>query len=93
MINKRNQATNKADRNQAPRLHGRSVLVTDGDRGFEKALRIFNRKVDNSRILKDLREKEFYEKPSAKRKRKRAAARARWIREQAESEAARLQFD
>lgn len=41
---------------------------------FEKTLRRFKKAVDKSDILKDLREKEFHEKPSAVRKRKMAAA-------------------
>jgi len=41
---------------------------------FEKTMRRFKKAVDKSDILKDLRQKEFHEKPSAVRKRKQAAA-------------------
>ena len=37
---------------------------------FEKALRIFRKKVENAGIKDDLRKKEFYEKPNQKRRRK-----------------------
>lgn len=40
------------------------------DMSFEKALRIFRKKVENANIKDDLRKKEFYEKPNQKRRRK-----------------------
>lgn len=52
------------------------VEVKDGK--FEKAIRLFKKKVDDNGILKDLREKEFYTKPSIARKLKRSAAKKRW---------------
>ncbi len=39
-----------------------------------RALRRFKKKVEESGILDDLRKKEFYEKPTTKRKRKKSAA-------------------
>tara|TARA_Y100001937_G_C6999186_1_gene275633 strand:+ start:494 stop:703 length:210 start_codon:yes stop_codon:yes gene_type:complete len=36
---------------------------------FEKALRIFRKKCDNAGIKDDVRKKEYYEKPNAKRRR------------------------
>ena len=41
---------------------------------FERALRIFRKKCDNANIVKEVRERQYYEKPTAKRKRKKAAA-------------------
>ena len=41
---------------------------------FERALRRFERAVEKSGVLRDYRKHEFYEKPSAKRKRQKAAA-------------------
>lgn len=55
-----------------PRLRGRSVIVQDNN--VERALRKFKKKVQSSNVLNDLRAKEFYEKPTTKRKRKRSAA-------------------
>jgi len=50
---------------------GLKVEVQDnGDpRAFEKALRLFNKKVQASGLLRELRDREFYEKPSIKNKR------------------------
>lgn len=36
---------------------------------FEKGLRIFRKKCDNAGIKDDVRKKEYYEKPNAKRRR------------------------
>jgi small subunit ribosomal protein S21 len=61
----------------------RSVLVQDDN--IEKALRKFKKKVQNSGILNDLREREFYIKPTTARKLKRSAAKNRW-RKQVEAQ-------
>jgi len=54
----------------------RSVYVPDGN--VEKALRKFKKKIQESGLLEELRERETYEKPTTERKRKKGAARARW---------------
>ncbi len=41
---------------------------------FEVALRRFKRTIEKTGLLTELRAREFYEKPTAERKRKRAAA-------------------
>lgn len=56
--------------------HARSVLVQDNN--VEKALRKLKKKVQNSGALNDLREHEFYVKPTTEKKLKRSAARNRW---------------
>ena len=56
--------------------HARSVIVQDNN--IEKALRKFKKKVQNSGILNDLREHEFYVKPTTARKLKRSSAKNRW---------------
>ena len=43
------------------------------DESFDSLLKRFNRKVQQDGILADLRRREHYEKPSIKRKRKKAA--------------------
>ena len=63
--------------------HARAVLVQDNN--IEKALRKFKKKVQNSRVLEDLRSREFYIKPTTARKLKRSAAKNRW-RKQLESQ-------
>ena len=45
---------------------------------FDVALRRFKRACEKAGILAKLRQMEFYEKPTSKRKRKRAAAVKRW---------------
>ena len=49
-----------------------SVLFVDAtNKSYERAISEFKRKVKNSNLLRELREREFYEKPSvARRKRK-----------------------
>lgn len=64
------------------KLRGRSVLVQDNN--VERALRKFKKKIQSSNVLNDLRAKEFYEKPTAKKKRKRSAAVNRWQKTLAE---------
>ena len=51
---------------------GGTVLprIVAKDMSFEKALRIFRKKVENANLKDDLRKKEFYEKPNQKRRRK-----------------------
>jgi small subunit ribosomal protein S21 len=58
------------------KLHGRSVLVTDGN--IDKALRKFKKKIQESGLLNELRDREFYTKPTTQRKLKAAAAKNRW---------------
>ena len=59
-------------------VSGLRVEVRNGD--VNSALRKFKKKVQDSGILQELREREFYEKPTTKRKRAKAAARARWLK-------------
>ena len=49
-----------------------SVLYVDAtNKSYERAISEFKRRVKNSNLLKELRDREFYEKPSvARRKRK-----------------------
>ena len=54
---------------------------------FEKALRIFRKKVENAGIKDAVREKEYYEKPTARRRRKLKSAIRRQERERAKEEA------
>ena len=52
---------------------------------IDKLLRKFKRQVKEEGVLDNLREKEFYEKPSERRKREDEAARRRnWSRQQDE---------
>ncbi len=51
---------------------GLSVEVRNND--VTKALRIFKKKIQEAGIIQEVREREFYEKPSEKRNRKKKAA-------------------
>ena len=55
---------------------GLTVEVRNND--INGAIRKFKRKVNDDGILQILKEKEFYEKPSEKRKKAKAAGKARW---------------
>jgi len=57
-------------------MSGLRVEVKNGN--VDAALRKFKRKVQDSGILQDVRDRQEYEKPTTKRKRKKAAAKARW---------------
>jgi small subunit ribosomal protein S21 len=56
---------------------GHSVVLKEGE-NINSALRRFKKKVQDSRLLETLREKEFYEKPTTTRKKAKASAKARW---------------
>ena len=55
---------------------GLTVVVEDGK--FEKALRQFKRKVEDSGLIKEVKDRREYIKPSIKRKLSRNAAKKRW---------------
>lgn len=67
---------------------GIGVTMKDGE-NITQTLRRFKRKVEDSGKLEVLRKKEFYEKPTTKRKREAGAARARY-RKKLEKEATAL---
>jgi small subunit ribosomal protein S21 len=54
----------------------RSVIVKDDN--VERALRKFKKKIQDSGLLQELRDRETYEKPTTLRKRKKSAAQNRW---------------
>jgi small subunit ribosomal protein S21 len=70
---------NRKNYNNGPvEVQGLSVEVKNGD--FNRALRKFKKMVQEDGILQELREREYYEKPTTKRKRAKAAARARHLK-------------
>lgn len=58
------------------REYKRSVTVKDGN--VEKALRKFKKKIQEQGLLIELKERETYEKPTTRRKRKKSSAKNRW---------------
>lgn len=67
---------------------GIGITVRDNE-NINQSLRRFKRKVEDSGKLEILRKKEFYEKPTTKRKREAGAAKARY-RKKLEKEAAAI---
>lgn len=51
-----------------------------GDMPINTAIKKFKQKVDDSGILEELRSRMYYEKPTTEKKRKKGAARARWLK-------------
>ena len=58
---------------------GRSVTIKDNE-NINQALRRFKKKIEEDNTLEDIRRKEFYEKPTSVRKRKKSAAKSRWMK-------------
>ncbi len=54
------------------------LKVECGDMPFEKALRLFRKKVDDSGLLKEVKERQQYVKPAEERKLARGRAVKRW---------------
>lgn len=67
--------SNKDDNKIIP---GLTVTVHNND--INRALRKFKKKVQEAGIIQEMRKREYYEKPSEKRKREKAAGRARWLK-------------
>lgn len=57
---------------------GLKVIVGEGQ--FDRALRKFKKKVQEYGLLQELREREFYEKPTTRRKKAKSQARKRWLK-------------
>lgn len=72
-------------RNQMNKVTGTAIILKDGE-DINRALRRFKNKIEDLGTLKVLQSKEFYEKPTTERKRKKSAAKARW-RKQLEKDA------
>ena len=66
------------------KLFGNIVQVSNDN--VEKALRRFKKKVAESGLLQELRERETYEKPTTRRKKAKAAAKRRWKKKLADEQ-------
>lgn len=64
--------------NHQEKKRGLSVEVRNNDINF--ALRKFKKKIQEDGILQELRNREFYEKPSEVRAKAKKAGRARWLK-------------
>jgi small subunit ribosomal protein S21 len=56
--------------------NGRRVQVTDGN--VEKALRKFKKKIAESNLLQEVRDRQEFVKPTVKRKLAKSKAKSRW---------------
>lgn len=61
------------------------VSIKDGE-SFESALRRFKKQCEKSGVLADIRKKEFFEKPSIRKKKKSHSARIRAAKRKFEME-------
>ncbi len=57
-----------------------AVVEVKPEEGFEKALKKFRKICEKEGIITEMKRRQFYEKPSVKRKRKQRAARKRLIK-------------
>ena len=55
-------------------------MVAGDNENFENLIKRFNKRVQQSGILSEVRHREYFEKPSVKRKRKEAASRRKAAR-------------
>jgi small subunit ribosomal protein S21 len=67
------------------RSRGLKVIVGE-NMPIAVALRKFKQKVDDSGKLEEVKKRMFYEKPTTERKRKKGAARARWLKKVADQQ-------
>ena len=58
----------------------RGLKIIVGDMPINAALKKFKQRVDDSGKLEELKSRMQYEKPTTVRKRKKGAARARWLK-------------
>jgi small subunit ribosomal protein S21 len=72
---RKNNYRTKKEFNPKDVCPGLKVSVNgDDERAFIRAIRTFNKKVQDSGLLREIRAREFYEKPSIVRKRKKDIA-------------------
>lgn len=78
---RRNNFNPNRRRNFDNKVEGLTVEVRNGD--VNAALRRFKKKIAEDGILQEYKERQFYTKPSEKRKKAKAAGRARWLKKRA----------
>lgn len=71
-------------------LYGRKVIVKDGN--VEKALKKFKKKVQESGLLLELKDRETYTKPSVKKKLAKETAKRRWKKQVAQQSLPPLKY-
>ena len=82
----KNYGYNKKDnRPSTPQPQGLQVSVRDGE-DINRALRKLKKKIEAAGVLKEIRDRQFYEKPSEKRRKAKKAGIMRWKKRQKELE-------
>jgi small subunit ribosomal protein S21 len=82
----KNYGYNKKDnRPSTPQPQGLQVFVRDGE-DINRALRKLKKKIEAAGVLKEIRDRQFYEKPSEKRRKAKKAGIMRWKKRQKELE-------
>ena len=71
-------------------LTGRKIIV--GDMPLSLALKKFKQRVDDSGVLEEVKKRMTYEKPTVIRKRRRAAAKARWQKKLQEQKLPKIDY-
>lgn len=66
------------------------VVYVKDEESFENALRRFKRKCEKAGVLTELKKRQYFEKPSVKRKRKQLQARKKILRKLVEERRAGL---
>lgn len=74
------------------RQNNKGLVVEVRDDNVNVALRKFKKKVEDSNKLIDVVKRQHFEKPTTERKRKKGAARARWLKKLKEQELPKKQF-
>ena len=76
--NRYNKFEKRKPRNRDDQPKGLVVEVRNGN--LEQAMRVFKRKIRKSGLIQEMRERQFYTKPSEKRKLAKAQGRKRWLK-------------
>ena len=76
------QTPNQKKQHSGPR--GTRVEVRDNN--INQAMRRLKKLLQSEGVFKEMRDRRHFEKPSLKRKKAKAAARKRWLKEQAKRE-------
>ena len=86
--NYNNNFQRKDNRQQQSRPQGLQVFVRDGE-DINKALRKLKKKIEQAGIIKEIRDRQYYQKPSEKRRKAKKAGIMRWKKKQRELERTR----
>jgi small subunit ribosomal protein S21 len=69
------------NRNNTPAPTGLQVFVREGE-DINKALRKLKKKIERAGIMKEIRDRQYYQKPSEKKRTAKKAGIARWKKKQ-----------